>query len=233
VPKGAESPLDVLIPAHGDDAAAERFWERLRVEASTPRMLGEANGSARPMRSSRAASFFRSPACSRPRPRPPPSSRPRAGSRGSTAACRARAACWRRRACPPRSSSWRARRRCARGSRRSRRASPSALRRPQRIERCRSSRSSARAPQQGCAPSCPFLLDMYVRWMRMKRRPRSTSWCVCVFIWQSSGPTDRSGNIDVIIILYTQDTHMLNAPLRVVKIYRAVYDLICKQFIMF
>ena len=44
MPQGAESPLDVLLPAHGDDAAAERFWERLRAEgASTPRMLGEAN----------------------------------------------------------------------------------------------------------------------------------------------------------------------------------------------
>jgi hypothetical protein len=46
VPKGAESPLDVLLPAHGDDAAAERFWERLRAEGAsraTPRKLGEAN----------------------------------------------------------------------------------------------------------------------------------------------------------------------------------------------
>ena len=44
MPQGAESPLDVLLPAHGDDAAAERFWERLRAEgASTPRKLGEAN----------------------------------------------------------------------------------------------------------------------------------------------------------------------------------------------
>jgi hypothetical protein len=44
VPKGAESPLNVLLPAHGNDAAAEPFWERLRAEgASTPRKLGEAN----------------------------------------------------------------------------------------------------------------------------------------------------------------------------------------------
>jgi hypothetical protein len=43
VPKGAESPLDVLLPAHsGDDAAAERFWERLRTEEPT-RRLGRAN----------------------------------------------------------------------------------------------------------------------------------------------------------------------------------------------
>jgi hypothetical protein len=33
VPKGAESPLDVLLPAHGDDAAAEALWERLGAPA--------------------------------------------------------------------------------------------------------------------------------------------------------------------------------------------------------
>jgi hypothetical protein len=42
VPKGAESPLDVLLPAHGDDAAAEALWERLRTAAPT-RRLGRAN----------------------------------------------------------------------------------------------------------------------------------------------------------------------------------------------
>jgi hypothetical protein len=44
VPKGAESPLDVLLSAYSgdDDAAAERFWERLRTEAPT-RRLGRAN----------------------------------------------------------------------------------------------------------------------------------------------------------------------------------------------
>ena len=31
VPKGAESPLDVLLPAHGDDAAAEALWERMNI----------------------------------------------------------------------------------------------------------------------------------------------------------------------------------------------------------
>jgi hypothetical protein len=42
VPKGAESPLDVLLPAYGDDAAAEALWERLRTAAPT-RRLGRAN----------------------------------------------------------------------------------------------------------------------------------------------------------------------------------------------
>jgi hypothetical protein len=42
VPQGAESPLDVLLPAYGDDAAAEAFWARLRAEAPS-RKLGEAN----------------------------------------------------------------------------------------------------------------------------------------------------------------------------------------------
>jgi hypothetical protein len=42
VPKGAESPLDVLLPANGDDAAAEALWERLRTAAPT-RRLGRAN----------------------------------------------------------------------------------------------------------------------------------------------------------------------------------------------
>jgi hypothetical protein len=28
VPQGAESPLDVLLPTYGDDAAAEAFWAR-------------------------------------------------------------------------------------------------------------------------------------------------------------------------------------------------------------
>jgi hypothetical protein len=66
--KGAESPLGVLLPAHGDDAAAERFWERLRAEGPArgrPRLAS----SARPMPLLRAASFFRSPACSRARPK--------------------------------------------------------------------------------------------------------------------------------------------------------------------
>jgi hypothetical protein len=53
VPKGAESPLDVLLPAHGDDAAAQALWERLRTEAPT-RRLGRANALDGP--SSRAAS---------------------------------------------------------------------------------------------------------------------------------------------------------------------------------
>jgi hypothetical protein len=42
VPQGAESPLDVLLPAYGDDAAVEAFWARLRAEAPS-RKLGEAN----------------------------------------------------------------------------------------------------------------------------------------------------------------------------------------------
>jgi hypothetical protein len=45
VPKGAESPFDVLLrvlPAHGDDAAAKALWEHLRTEAPTHR-LGRAN----------------------------------------------------------------------------------------------------------------------------------------------------------------------------------------------
>jgi hypothetical protein len=42
VPQGAESPLDVLLPTYGDDAAVEAFWARLRAEAPS-RKLGEAN----------------------------------------------------------------------------------------------------------------------------------------------------------------------------------------------
>jgi hypothetical protein len=42
VPHGAESPLDVLLPNYGDDAAAEAFWARLRAEAPS-RKLGQAN----------------------------------------------------------------------------------------------------------------------------------------------------------------------------------------------
>ena len=42
VPKGLESPLDVLLPAHGDDAVAEALWERVRIAAPT-RRLGRAN----------------------------------------------------------------------------------------------------------------------------------------------------------------------------------------------
>jgi hypothetical protein len=42
VPKGAESPLDVLLPAHCDAAAAEALWERLCTAAPT-RRLGRAN----------------------------------------------------------------------------------------------------------------------------------------------------------------------------------------------
>jgi hypothetical protein len=42
VPQGAESPLDVLLPAYGDNAAAEAFWARLRAEAPS-RKLGQAN----------------------------------------------------------------------------------------------------------------------------------------------------------------------------------------------
>jgi hypothetical protein len=42
VPKGVESPLDVLLPTHGDDAAAEALWERVRTAAPT-RRLGRAN----------------------------------------------------------------------------------------------------------------------------------------------------------------------------------------------
>ena len=42
VPQGAESPLDVLLPAHGNAAAAEAFWARLRAEAPS-RKLGQAN----------------------------------------------------------------------------------------------------------------------------------------------------------------------------------------------
>ncbi len=43
-PKGAESPLDVLLPAHSgdDDNAAQAFWTRLRDEAPT-RKLGQAS----------------------------------------------------------------------------------------------------------------------------------------------------------------------------------------------
>jgi hypothetical protein len=37
VPQGAESPLDVLLPAYGDDAAAEAFWARLRALAQARR----------------------------------------------------------------------------------------------------------------------------------------------------------------------------------------------------
>ena len=42
VPKGLESPLDVLLPVHGDDAVAEALWERVRTAAPT-RRLGRAN----------------------------------------------------------------------------------------------------------------------------------------------------------------------------------------------
>jgi hypothetical protein len=42
VPQGAESPLDVLLPSYGNDAAAEAFWARLRSEAPS-RKLGQAN----------------------------------------------------------------------------------------------------------------------------------------------------------------------------------------------
>jgi hypothetical protein len=42
VPQGAESPLDVLLPAYGNDAAAEASWARLRAEAPS-RKLGEVN----------------------------------------------------------------------------------------------------------------------------------------------------------------------------------------------
>ena len=42
VPQGAESPLDVLLPAYGNAAAAEAFWARLRAEAPS-RKLGQAN----------------------------------------------------------------------------------------------------------------------------------------------------------------------------------------------
>jgi hypothetical protein len=121
VPQGAESPLDVLLPAYGDDAAAEAFWARLRAEAPS-RKLGEAN--ARVARSlllsATDAQLLEG------EPRPPPSSSPRAGSSGSTAASPARARSSARRASPPRSSHTCARRRCARCSRPSPRASPRA-----------------------------------------------------------------------------------------------------------
>jgi hypothetical protein len=42
VPKGAESPFDVLLTAHGDDAAAQTLWERLRTEAGRPRAASAA-----------------------------------------------------------------------------------------------------------------------------------------------------------------------------------------------
>jgi hypothetical protein len=42
VPQGAESPLDVLLPAYGNAAAAAAFWARLRAEAPS-RKLGQAN----------------------------------------------------------------------------------------------------------------------------------------------------------------------------------------------
>jgi hypothetical protein len=42
VPKGLESPLDVLLPVHGDDAVAEALWERVCTAAPT-RRLGRAN----------------------------------------------------------------------------------------------------------------------------------------------------------------------------------------------
>jgi hypothetical protein len=42
VPQGAESPLDVLLPAYGKGAAAAAFWARLRAEAPS-RKLGQAN----------------------------------------------------------------------------------------------------------------------------------------------------------------------------------------------
>ena len=42
MPQGAESPLDVLLPAYGNAAAAEAFWARLRAEAPS-RKLGQAN----------------------------------------------------------------------------------------------------------------------------------------------------------------------------------------------
>jgi hypothetical protein len=42
VHQGVKSPLDVLLPAYGDDAAAEAFWTRLRAEAPS-RKLGQAN----------------------------------------------------------------------------------------------------------------------------------------------------------------------------------------------
>ena len=49
VPKGAESPLDVLLPAHGDDAAAE-------ASGSICAPLRPRAASAAPTPSSRAAS---------------------------------------------------------------------------------------------------------------------------------------------------------------------------------
>jgi hypothetical protein len=116
VPKGAESPLDVLLPAHGsDDAAAEALWERLRTTAPT-RRLGRANALV-------ARSLLLAPDA--------------APIEGESAAavelqatgwvawvdrclpCSARAACSTRRACP---SAPRRSRRYARGSRPSRRA---------------------------------------------------------------------------------------------------------------
>jgi hypothetical protein len=42
VPQGAESPLDVLLPAYCNNAAAEAFWARLRAEVPS-RKLGQAN----------------------------------------------------------------------------------------------------------------------------------------------------------------------------------------------
>jgi hypothetical protein len=116
VPQGAESPLDVLLPAYGDDAAAEAFWARLRAEAPL-RKLGEAN--ARVARSLLLSS----------------TDTPLLLEGEAEAAAELKATGWVEwvdrclpgEGSPPRLSHTCARRRCARGSRPSPRASPRAL----------------------------------------------------------------------------------------------------------
>ncbi len=118
------------LPAHGDDAAAQALSEFLLTDAPT-RHLGRANALV-------ARSLLLAPDASPIEGESAAAIELQATGwvawvlRGSTAACRARAACSTRRACPsvPRRS-----RRCARGSRRSWRASPGAPRRPRRSAR--------------------------------------------------------------------------------------------------
>jgi hypothetical protein len=123
VPQGAESPIDVLLPAHSsgdaDDAVVEAFWAHLCSEAPS-RKLGQANVLV-------ARSLF-APDTLLDGEAEAASELQATGwalrSRGWTAASRARACCFARRASTRSSSLRRARRHC--GLRRSPRASPRA-----------------------------------------------------------------------------------------------------------
>ena len=114
VHQGVKSPLDVLLPAYGDDAAAEAFWARLRAEAPL-RKLGEANARvARSLLLTADAPLLDGEAEA-------------AAELKSTGWVEWVDRCLPGEGSPPRSSHTCARRRCARGSRPSPRASPRAL----------------------------------------------------------------------------------------------------------